>query len=140
MLIWTDGSSRGNPGLAGIGVVLQVKDGSILTFSKFIGDNKTNNEAEYEAVLEAVKKAREYNKSKEDVTIYTDSKVIHGQLVKGWKVNYPHLQKLKIAVMNELSKADFRISIEHTVRKHQLANEYAQAVTQEEKERRENER
>lgn len=47
---YTDGASRGNPGLAGIGAHLVAPDGREFKFKKFLGE-KTNNQAEYEAML-----------------------------------------------------------------------------------------
>ena len=51
IIIYTDGGARGNPGIAGAGAVIKKERGIILkTISKTLG-TKTNNEAEYEAVL-----------------------------------------------------------------------------------------
>lgn len=55
IIIYTDGGSRGNPGPAALGVVL----GPPLNkgYSKYLGE-KTNNEAEYEAVIFALSKVK----------------------------------------------------------------------------------
>ena len=54
-----DGGSRGNPGPAGIGVVLRAEDGTpLITLGQFIG-RATNNVAEYRALIAALKKAKE---------------------------------------------------------------------------------
>ncbi len=54
-----DGGSRGNPGPAGIGIVIRSEDGTALvTLGRFIG-HATNNVAEYRALIEALKKATE---------------------------------------------------------------------------------
>jgi ribonuclease HI len=45
--------------------------------------NKTNNEAEYEGLKAAYEFAAYYRN--EDITIYTDSKLVYGQVMKGWK-------------------------------------------------------
>ena len=55
--IHTDGGARGNPGPAGIGVVLKCGNKQ-LTFKKFIGE-ATNNQAEYQAVILGLEKAKE---------------------------------------------------------------------------------
>lgn len=47
---YTDGASRGNPGLAGIGAHILSPDGEEFYRKKFLGE-KTNNQAEYEAML-----------------------------------------------------------------------------------------
>src|SRR5437762_11572583 len=54
-----DGGARGNPGPAGIGVVVRAKDGTeLVTLGRFIG-RATNNVAEYRALITAMQKARE---------------------------------------------------------------------------------
>jgi ribonuclease HI len=91
--IWCDGSSRGNPGLAGYSFVVK-KDGiEIYQDSAMIGDTVTSNYAEYMAVMMAL----DYFKSMKyrgKCTIYTDSALVVGQLTKHWKVNVPALQAL----------------------------------------------
>jgi ribonuclease HI len=78
--IYTDGACSGNPGPAGIGVVLDYK-GRRKEISRFIG-MATNNIAELEAIrtgLEAVK-----NRSL-PVILFSDSSYSLGLLTKGWK-------------------------------------------------------
>src|SRR5580704_9125879 len=49
-----DGGSRGNPGPAGIGVVLRAQDGTpLVTLGRFIG-RATNNVAEYQGLITAL--------------------------------------------------------------------------------------
>ncbi|MDO8669040.1 MAG: RNase H family protein, partial [Candidatus Buchananbacteria bacterium] len=55
-LIHTDGGSRGNPGPSAIGVVIEAADGSFKKeYGEYIGET-TNNDAEYQAVIFALKK------------------------------------------------------------------------------------
>lgn len=54
LVINTDGGARGNPGPAGIGYIIQNREGRIFENTKYIGE-KTNNQAEYIAVVEALK-------------------------------------------------------------------------------------
>ena len=55
----TDGGARGNPGPAAIGIVMKNEAGEcVCEISKYIGE-KTNNQAEYAAVVEALQKAKE---------------------------------------------------------------------------------
>jgi len=59
LIIYTDGGARNNPGPAGIGAVLMSEDEkAIARISEYIG-NTTNNQAEYRAVIAAIKKAKE---------------------------------------------------------------------------------
>ncbi len=78
--IYTDGASSGNPGPAGIGVVL-VYNGHIREISESIG-TATNNVAE----LNAIKRALELLKRTDlPVEIHTDSTYCIGVLTRGWK-------------------------------------------------------
>lgn len=91
--IYTDGSSLGNPGQSGIGVVLKYKD-TVKRISKNIGIG-TNNIAE----LTAIKVALENILDKSiPITIYTDSQYALGVLTKSWK------PKQNIELINEIKK------------------------------------
>ena len=90
--IFTDGGSRGNPGPAGIGYVIQNSDGQdIETGCKYIGI-KTNNEAEYMALILALTQAKKMQV--ETVNIFADSELMIKQLKKEYKVKQEHLKKL----------------------------------------------
>ena len=59
IIIYTDGGARGNPGPAGIGAVLYNEDQEVLAkISQYLGV-ATNNQAEYQALILALKKALE---------------------------------------------------------------------------------
>ena len=57
IIIYTDGGSRGNPGNSALGVVIEFPNSS-KTYSKFLG-KMTNNEAEYQAIIFALKKIKQ---------------------------------------------------------------------------------
>lgn len=130
MIAWADGSSRGNPGPSGVGLVLKYGDEKIY-LNKYIGDYKTNNEAEYEAIIYALEQAIPINTRREDLIIYTDSRTVQGQIARGWKINYDHLRELKNKFSGVRDKADFNVKVEYIKRKNQEANDLAQAITQE---------
>ena len=91
VIIHTDGSSQGNPGKAGIGI--QIKDhlnNIILKESRDIGI-RTNNQAEYIGVIEALKIAQ--NKKFKKVILYSDSEVIIKQINNEYKIKNPELKK-----------------------------------------------
>lgn len=98
MDIFTDGGARGNPGLSGIGFVFKDGDKVIKEGSYFIGE-RTNNEAEYLALIKALEEASEYN----DINIYSDSELIVNQVKGTYKIKKPHLQKLCHKVRELLS-------------------------------------
>ncbi len=106
LIIYTDGGSRGNPGLAGAGVVICDEGGAALKkYSECLGE-KTNNEAEYEAVILALKKVKAlYGKEKIkeiEVEVRSDSELVVKQLNHQYKVEEPGLQPLFIKVWNML--------------------------------------
>src|SRR5205823_11598316 len=74
-----DGGSRGNPGPAGIGVVVRAADGTpLVTLGRFIG-RATNNVAEYQALITGLQKARELGARR--VQIRGDSELIVRQML-----------------------------------------------------------
>ncbi len=94
--IYTDGGSRGNPGISGYGlVVYDEKQKIICKESKFLGI-KTNNEAEYLAIigaLEWIKKSQSFlNITK--INFFADSQLMIRQLQGVYKVKAPTLLPL----------------------------------------------
>jgi ribonuclease HI len=82
--IYADGASWGNPGPAAIGAV--IKDGKqkeLAGVSQYIGE-ATNNQAEYQAVIAALKAAARFKAT--GVTLYLDSELVARQLTGSYKV------------------------------------------------------
>lgn len=99
LIINTDGGARGNPGPAGIGVVIQSVDGKVIEkFGKYLGDNKTNNQAEYTAVLEAMKAGARLGGT--HLEFRMDSELCVRQLNHIYKVKNPELQQLFLEIKN----------------------------------------
>ena len=87
-----DGGARGNPGPAGIGVVVRAKDGTeLVTLGRFIG-RATNNVAEYRALLRALEEAKEMGAGA--VEVRSDSDLLVSQLQGSYKVKSPDLGPL----------------------------------------------
>jgi ribonuclease HI len=82
--IYADGASWGNPGPAAIGAIIKDEEHKVLAkVSRFIGET-TNNQAEYRAVIAALKEA---SRLKADVaTLYVDSELVAKQLTGSYKV------------------------------------------------------
>ncbi len=95
-IIHTDGGARGNPGPAGIGVVLEFA-GQKHRFKKYIGET-TNNQAEYQAVILGLEKAKET--SAKEVDVFLDSELVQQQLIQKYKVKNQELAPLFIKVWN----------------------------------------
>lgn len=97
-IIYTDGGSRGNPGPGALGVVFIDQNGKILKeYSHYLGET-TNNQAEYEAIIFALQKAKQL-KIKE-LEIRTDSELIGRQLLGEYKIKDSNLQPLFIKAWN----------------------------------------
>jgi ribonuclease HI len=98
LIIYTDGGARGNPGLAGIGAIAKNEEGEVVfEISEYIGET-TNNQAEYKALVAAIKKAKEIGT--EEVDFYLDSELVVKQLNKEYKVKNKDLAPLFVAVYN----------------------------------------
>src|SRR5690348_4110844 len=87
-----DGGSRGNPGPAGIGVVLRAGDGTpLVTLGRFIG-RATNNVAEYRALITALEQAKELGARK--IVIRGDSELVIRQMRGEYRVKHPDMKEL----------------------------------------------
>src|SRR5690554_6590583 len=83
-LMYTDGGSRGNPGIAGIGISIQDKDGNeIRAISQYIGE-QTNNVAEYKALSRGLEVALDLGI--ENIKCYLDSELVVKQIKGEYKV------------------------------------------------------
>ncbi|MEK9154689.1 MAG: ribonuclease HI family protein [Patescibacteria group bacterium] len=111
IIAYCDGGSRGNPGLAAIGIVISGignKESGIREYSKFLGE-ATNNEAEYQAVVFALKKIKQLIGSKKsgesEVEIRIDSELVAKQLNGEYKIKEERLTSFFIEIWN--LKQDF---------------------------------
>lgn len=87
--VYIDGCAIGNPGDAAIAVIIKDSAGTEITrFSKYIGVT-TNNVAEYTALIEALKKAKELGY--DEITVISDSELIVKQVKGEYKVKHPDL-------------------------------------------------
>jgi ribonuclease HI len=90
--IFCDGASSGNPGHAGIGVVINLHDGSPPhRISEYIG-TATNNVAEYNAFITALEKARSLEIKR--IKVFLDSELIVRQINGLYKVKNINLMPL----------------------------------------------
>ncbi len=101
--IFTDGGSRSNPGIAGAGAVIFDENGlELFGVSKFLGI-KTNNWAEYEAVILGLEKAKEIFGTKlqqMEVEMKMDSQLVQRQLNREYKIKEPTLLEQFVRVNN----------------------------------------
>lgn len=132
IIIHTDGGARGNPGPAGIGVLIERdkqanretdNSDNRVEISKYIGE-ATNNQAEYQAVVEALKYIKE-NYSEEDIEVkfYLDSELVVEQLSGKYKVKNEGLKPLFWEARDLILKLGGKISFFHVLReKNQVAD------------------
>lgn len=120
LIIYTDGGSRGNPGPSAIGMVFaDLETGQVLkTYGERVEDG-TNNEAEYKAIIFALKKAKAlYSKDKiknMEIEMRMDSELACKQLNGEYKLSTKHIQELFIEVWN--LKTDFsKVTFHHIPR------------------------
>ncbi len=104
IIAYTDGGSRGNPGPAALGVVIQDAAGAtIKAYGEALGV-KTNNEAEYAAVVSALKKIKQtFGKEKAkkiSVEVRMDSELVMRQLTGIYRIETEHLFPLFMAIWN----------------------------------------
>ena len=94
--IYTDGAARGNPGPGACAFIFVKGETIIYSDSKYLG-SVTNNKAEYNAVIAALKKAVEYTRW--NVHVYSDSALVVNQLNGEWQITKDHLKVLYDEVM-----------------------------------------
>ena len=99
--IYIDGASRGNPGDAGIGILIKETDGKTREITKYLG-TKTNNQAEYTALIEALESVRELNGR--PIRIFTDSLLVANQVNGLWKVKHAEIIPLNKKARSLLSE------------------------------------
>ena len=110
IIIYTDGGSRGNPGKAAIGVVFCNEMGQVIQkFGEYLGDGLTNNDAEYQAVIFALKKFKAVFGKKmaeiAEVEVRSDSELLVNQMNGKYKLENEKIQKFFIEIWN--LKIDF---------------------------------
>jgi ribonuclease HI len=125
VIVHTDGASRGNPGPAAIGVVIQDRDGRILDELGEAMPPTTNNVAEYTAVIRALEHARALGARR--VRCLMDSQLVVRQLNGEYKVKHPAMLPLYRRVLELIQQFD-EVTFAHVPRElnteaDRLANE-----------------
>ena len=113
LIAYVDGSSHGNPGSSGIGVVIEDSSGTKTRIGKWIG-YQDNNVAEYVALLEVLQRAVVLRAKV--VRVYSDSLVVVRQMVGEYACQSPRLYSLNWTCRKLARSFDF--SIIHIPREH----------------------
>ena len=101
-VLHTDGGARGNPGPAGIGVVLQDEGGEVIAeLARGIGQT-TNNVAEYAALIAGLELA--LTKGVTDVDVRVDSELVVRQVLGEWRIRNDRLRALAVKARSLLGR------------------------------------
>ena len=125
VIIYADGAARGNPGPAAIGATLKDEKGNLITqISRRIGIT-TNNQAEYQAIITALKKA--ISLGARQVELKSDSELVVKQINGRYKVKKTALRTLYQKVIQLIGSLDgftiTHVSREQNREADKLANE-----------------
>lgn len=115
--IYIDGSSRGNPGLSGIGIIGAHENKRLFSYREFIGI-KTNNQAEYFALKRALQIS---NYQTRNIRIKSDSILLVNQRSKKYKIRNMELKNISMEIAN-LEKLFDLVEYRHIMR---AENSYA---------------
>jgi len=121
-MTFSDGGARGNPGPAAIAfVVLSDKGQVLMSNSRFIG-SRTNNQAEYEALIAALEAA--FSLHADEIVCHLDSELVVKHLTGEYAVKNSALKKLwnKVQELNRHFKKVSFISVPRTNRQIQKAD------------------
>jgi ribonuclease HI len=104
LIIFTDGGSRGNPGLAGAGVVITDEAGIVLKENyRFLG-HLTNNQAEYQAVILGLETAKRFFGKEvvasKKIEIKLDSELVARQLSGQYQIKEKDLWPAFMKIWN----------------------------------------
>src|SRR3984885_14219024 len=113
IVAYCDGGSRGNPGPAGFGVYIQDSAGKVLAeLSEFVG-KRTNNFAEYSALLAALEFA--ISNGHRSLRVVSDSELMVKQMKGQYRVNSPELRPLYDEAKRRVTKIE-HFQIQHVLR------------------------
>ncbi len=110
--IYIDGASKGNPGHAGIGVIICRGEEVLKNIAVYIG-NATNNVAEYTALIYGLQEALILKA--ESLKVNTDSELLYRQIKKEYKVKHPNMKALYQQAVHLMS-AFKEVSLKHIPR------------------------
>jgi ribonuclease HI len=112
IIVHTDGAARGNPGPAGIGIVIKKGAQTVAEISDYIGKT-TNNIAEYTALIRGLEETLKLGHK--TAHFYLDSELLVKQIKGEYKVKNEGLKPLFLHAKTLIGK--FKVfSIEHTWR------------------------
>ncbi|MDP3244907.1 MAG: ribonuclease HI family protein [bacterium] len=111
-ILYTDGGARGNPGPAGIGAVIFKEGKIVFQEGRYIGET-TNNQAEYQALILGLEKAKAFGAK--EVECRLDSELVVKQMNREYRVRDADLAPLFVKVWN-LSISFQKVTFRHVPR------------------------
>lgn len=131
--VFIDGSCRENGSKnarCGVGLVARKDNKIIFSIGRPV-KAITNNEAEYLALIHALKELKPYRK--EQIIIYSDSNLVVNQVNGNWQIKRPELQRLKDTVKSIINSSKFiQVDLKWVPREmNKEANKIAQKITEE---------
>ena len=130
--LFTDGGSRGNPGPAAYGFVLEAEDGTVLDARGEAIGIATNNVAEYSALIAGLERARLLAVT--EVEVVSDSELLVKQMRGEYKVKNAALRELSLdaaRLAREIGKVTYTaVRREHNELADRLVNEALDAAGQ----------
>ena len=124
--LFTDGGARGNPGKGAVGIVLKKNKKVVFAKGKYLGDDLTNNQAEYRAILGGLKVAKKMEV--EELECFLDSELVVKQLNNQYRVKDKDLKVLFESV-KKLADDFEKIKFIHIARdKNKLADQLVNEV------------
>jgi ribonuclease HI len=115
-VVYIDGGSRGNPGSAGIGVIIEHPTGRRVEISRWIGQSD-NNYAEYAALLTALQYAVANECTR--LRVFSDSEVVVRQINGHYNCQSPLLRQIYLLCVALIGSFE-RFTISHIRREHNL--------------------
>ena len=125
---FTDGASRGNPGHAGIGVLVKDEKGGVLIEEKQYIGKATNNVAEYRALIACLRKLQELHGLAETnensslrekfraVVVHSDSELMVKQVTGVYKIKDKTLNRFAVQVKDLLRSLQTTWTLKHIPR------------------------
>jgi ribonuclease HI len=134
IVAYIDGGARGNPGPAGYGVRIESQDGTLIEELHAALGIATNNVAEYNGLLAALRWAVDHDV--DTLLIRSDSELLVKQMLGAYKVKHPGLQPLA-ARARLLTLQLGRVTFEHVRREHNTEADRLSNIAMDEAERKE---
>jgi len=113
-ILYFDGASRGNPGISAAACVLISKTNRKTIYAKNIGDNKTNNYAEYSALIMGLQLAIVTGHTQ--IEVFGDSLLVINQITGKWRARHVNIKPLWKDAMTLLAKFE-RVSASYIPRR-----------------------